>query len=144
MEGDDFFGREKEIRLANRLLDNGHSLLLSAPRRIGKSSLAKKLIEEKRRKGWKCVYIDLEETITEDGFLRLVIDAFRKNGIWEQVSKGLASVLDKIEKVSVGPVEFGIGKSGEQEDLYQGLKRLFRHDEDSFVVVDDRTRIGGI
>ena len=29
VEGDDFFGREKEIRLANRLLDSGHSLLLS-------------------------------------------------------------------------------------------------------------------
>ena len=69
--------------------------------------MAKKLIEEKRRKGWKCVYIDLEETITEDGFLRLVIDAFRKNGIWEQVSKRLTSVLDKIDKVSVGLVEFG-------------------------------------
>ena len=144
VEGDDFFGREKEIRLANRLLDNGHSLLLSAPRRIGKSSLAKKLIEEKRRKGWKCVYIDLEETITEDGFLRLVIDAFRKNGIWEQVSKRLTSVLDKIDKVSVGPVEFGIGKSGEQEDLYQGLKRSFRHDEDSFIVVDELTLFLGL
>lgn len=38
VEGDDFFGREKEIRKANRLLDNNHSLLLSAPRRIGESS----------------------------------------------------------------------------------------------------------
>ncbi len=48
VEGDDFFGREKEIQKANRLLDSSHSLLLSAPRRIGKSSLAKRLIEEKR------------------------------------------------------------------------------------------------
>lgn len=49
VEGEDFFGRTKEIRQANRLLDSGHSLLLSAPRRIGKSSLAKRLIEEKSR-----------------------------------------------------------------------------------------------
>ena len=59
VEGDDFFGREKEIHKANRLLDSSHSLLLSAPRRIGKSSLAKRLIEEKKNHGWKCVYIDL-------------------------------------------------------------------------------------
>ena len=33
VEGEDFFGREKEIRKANKLLDSNHSLLLSAPRR---------------------------------------------------------------------------------------------------------------
>lgn len=58
VEGDDFFGREKEIKKSNRLLDSNHSLLLSAPRRIGKSSFAKRLIEEKKNQRWKCVYID--------------------------------------------------------------------------------------
>lgn len=92
VEGEDFFGRKEEIRKANKLLDNHHSLLLSAPRRIGKSSLAKRLIEEKKRQGWKCVYIDLEETTTEEGFLRLVIEAFKKNGIWKQMAEGITSI----------------------------------------------------
>lgn len=148
VEGDDFFGREKEIRQANRLLDRNHSLLLSAPRRIGKSSLAKRLIEEKKGQGWKCVYIDLEETTTEEGFLRLVIEAFKNNGIWKQfaegMSKGLASVLDRIEKVSVGPVDFNIGKKEEQEDLYKNLKELIKHEEDTFIVVDELTLFLGI
>ncbi len=148
VEGDDFFGREKEIRQANRLLDRNHSLLLSAPRRIGKSSLAKRLIEEKKAQGWKCVYIDLEETTTEEGFLRLVIEAFKNNGIWKQfaegMSKGLASVLDRIEKVSVGPVDFNIGKKEEQEDLYKNLKELIKHEEDTFIVVDELTLFLGI
>lgn len=148
VEGEDFFGREKEIRQANRLLDKNHSLLLSAPRRIGKSSLAKRLIEEKKAQGWKCVYIDLEETTTEEGFLRLVIEAFKKNDIWKQfaegMSKGLASVLDRIEKVSVGPVDFNIGKKEEQEDLYKNLKELVKHEEDTFIVVDELTLFLGI
>ena len=148
VEGDDFFGRTKEIRAANRLLDKGHSLLLSAPRRIGKSSFAKKLIEVKKNEGWKCVYIDLEETATEDGFLRLVINAFDKNGLWNQVvsgiSKGLVSVLEKIEKVSVGPVEFNIEKREQQEDLYKNLKELVRHDKDTLIVVDELTLFLGI
>lgn len=143
VEGDDFFGREKEIQKANKLLDSSHSLLLSAPRRIGKSSLAKRLIEEKKNQGWKCVYIDLEETTTEEGFLNLVIEAFCKNGIWKQVaegmSKGLASVLESIEKISLGPVQFDFGKKEEQEDLYKNLKELIRHDEDTFIVVDELT-----
>ena len=148
VEGEDFFGREKEIRNANRLLDRNHSLLLSAPRRIGKSSLAKRLIEEKQNQGWKCVYIDLEETITEDGFLRLVIEAFKKNGVWKQfsegMSKGLVSVLDRIEKISFGGVDFNIGKREEQEDLYKNLKELIKHDEETFIVVDELTLFLGI
>lgn len=149
VEGEDFFGREKEIRKANRLLDSNHSLLLSAPRRIGKSSLAKRLIEEKKQQGWKCVYIDLEETTTEEGFLRLVIEAFLKNGIWKQftegMSKGLTSVLDRIEKVTIGGVvDFKIGKREEQEDLYKNLKDLIKHDEDTFIVVDELTLFLGI
>lgn len=143
VEGDDFFGREKEIQKANKLLDSSHSLLLSAPRRIGKSSLAKRLIEEKKNQDWKCVYIDLEETTTEDGFLNLVIEAFCKNGIWKQVaegmSKGLASVLESIEKISLGPVQFNFAKKEGQEDLYKNLKELIRHDEDTFIVVDELT-----
>lgn len=51
VEGKDFYGREKELGIANRLLDSGHSLLLSAPRRIGKSSFAKRLIEDKKSAG---------------------------------------------------------------------------------------------
>lgn len=143
VEGDDFFGREKEIQKANKLLDSSHSLLLSAPRRIGKSSLAKRLIEEKKNQRWKCVYIDLEETTTEDGFHNLVIEAFCKNGIWKQVaegmSKGLASVLESIEKISLGPVQFNFAKKEDQEDLYKNLKELIRHDEDTFIVVDELT-----
>lgn len=143
VEGDDFFGREKEIQKANKLLNSSHSLLLSAPRRIGKSSLAKRLIEEKKNQRWKCVYIDLEETTTEDGFLNLVIEAFCKNGIWKQVaegmSKGLASVLESIEKISLGPVQFNFAKKEDQEDLYKNLKELIRHDEDTFIVVDELT-----
>lgn len=148
VEGEDFFGREKEISKANRLLESNHSLLLSAPRRIGKSSLAKRLIEEKKEQGWKCAYIDLEEITTEDGFLRLVIEAFKKNGIWKQfaegMSKGLASFLDRIEKISVGPIDFNIGKTEEQEDLYKNLKELIRHDENTFIVVDELTLFLGI
>ncbi len=148
VEGEDFFGREKEIYQANRFLDSNHSLLLSAPRRIGKSSLAKRLIEKKKQQGWKCVYIDLEETTTEEGFLRLVIETFKENDIWKQLaedmSKGLVSILDKIEKVSLGPVALNIGKREEQEDLYKNLKELIKHDENSFIVVDELTLFLGI
>ena len=143
VEGDNFYGREKELRSANRLLDSGHSLLLSAPRRIGKSSLAKRVIDDKQRQGWKCVYIDLEQTTTEEGFLRLVIEHFSQNQIWKQIaegmSQGIKALLDRVQKVSIGSIGIELAKREHQEDLYKILYEALRHDEDCFIVVDELT-----
>lgn len=100
--------------------------------------MAKYLIEKKKNQRWKCVYIDQDETITEDGFLNLVIEAFCKNGIWKQavkgMSKGLASVLESIEKISLGLVQFDFLEKEDQENF---LKELIRLDEETFIVVDE-------
>ena len=43
--GEDFYGRIEELSRAHRYLDSNHSLVLSAPRRIGKSSFPKRLLK---------------------------------------------------------------------------------------------------
>lgn len=148
VEGKDFYGREKELEIANRLLDSGHSLLLSAPRRIGKSSFAKRLIEDKKAQGWKCVYIDLEQTTTEDGFLYLIIEYFEMNHVWRQKTDGMLqgakAILDRINKISIGPVGFDLSSPERKEDLYKSLKELIRHDEETFIVVDELTLFLGV
>lgn len=148
VEGKDFYGREKELGIANRLLDSGHSLLLSAPRRIGKSSFAKRLIEDKKAQGWKCVYIDLEQTTTEDGFLYLIIEYFERNHVWRQKTDGMLqgakAILDRINKISIGPVGFDLSSPERKEDLYKSLKELIRHDEETFIVVDELTLFLGV
>ena len=148
VEGKDFYGRKKELGIANRLLDSGHSLLLSAPRRIGKSSLAKRLIEDKKAQGWKCVYIDLEQTTTEDGFLNLIIEHFERNHVWRQITDGMLqgarAILDRINKISIGPVGFDLSSPEKKEDLYKSLKELIRHDEETFIVVDELTLFLGV
>ena len=148
VEGEDFYGRKKELGIANRLLDSGHSLLLSAPRRIGKSSLAKRLIEDKKAQGWKCVYIDLEQTTTEDGFLNLIIEHFEKNHVWKQITDGMIqgakAILERINKITIGPVGFDLSSAEKKENLYKSLNDLIRHDEDTFIVVDELTLFLGV
>jgi AAA+ ATPase superfamily predicted ATPase len=148
VEGDDFFGRTKELKQANRLLDSDHSLLLSAPRRIGKSSFAKRLIKEKTQCGWKCIYIDLEEENTEEGFIRQIIDAFTEGNIWKQItdgmSKGVSSLLKRIDKVSIGPFDINLIKNEAPDDFYKNLKDSICHDQDVFIVVDELTLFLGI
>lgn len=143
VEGEDFYGREKELGLANRYLNSDHSLLLSAPRRIGKSSFAKRLLVEKAEDGWKCVYVDLEQTTTEDGFLSLIIECFEKNQVWKQVAEemvqGVKALLERIHKISIGPVGIDLSSVEKKEDLYKTLQEMIRHDENTFIVVDELT-----
>ena len=53
VEGNDFYGREKDLKYAweNHIL-KGASLLLSAPRRVVKSSFSKKMLKTAEAKGW--------------------------------------------------------------------------------------------
>lgn len=143
VEGKDFYGRERELKIANRLLDAGNSLLLAAPRRIGKSSFAKKLLSQKSREGWKCVYIDLEETQTEYDFLELLIGAIDENNLWKDVAsattKTLKGILGRIKTLKVGPVSIDVTSSETHTDLYQTLKEAIDHNTKSLIVIDELT-----
>ena len=74
VEGDNFFGREKELKYAWNHIRKGNSLILSAPRRVGKSSFAKKLLEIAKGEKWNTLEINLEEIKSEEGFVKLFIE----------------------------------------------------------------------
>lgn len=93
--GDDFYGRVNELARAHQYLDSNHSLVLSAPRRIGKSSFAKRLIEDKKSVGWNCVYIDLEGVRTQDEFLQILINKFDKSGIWTEAINMAGGIVNR-------------------------------------------------
>ena len=56
--GEDFFGREVELRKAESLIRD-NNLMLAAPRRVGKTSFARRLIDTLSSKGWNTIFIDL-------------------------------------------------------------------------------------
>ncbi|HMB68770.1 MAG TPA: hypothetical protein VKU85_05640, partial [bacterium] len=63
--GDDFFNRDREFEELGDLLERGAHVLVTAPRRIGKSSL---LLEVGRRvEGrYAFLYVDVQSSTTED------------------------------------------------------------------------------
>lgn len=144
--GDDFYGRIDELSQAHQKLDSGHSLVLSAPRRIGKSSFAKRLVKEKREQGWKCVEIDLEKTQSESQFLHTLIAEFEQSGIWSKAAKTagsiLSGVLDSIK--SIGPVNVELGNLIPSKDLYSSLSGLIDHTQDTLIVIDELTLFLGV
>ncbi|MGM9740765.1 MAG: hypothetical protein ACI3ZP_09200, partial [Candidatus Cryptobacteroides sp.] len=63
--GANFYGRTSELEEALSLMEQGNSLLLASPRRVGKSSFSKKLIELSEDRGYRSVYLDLQGVSNE-------------------------------------------------------------------------------
>lgn len=139
--GDDFYGREQELKKAHRYLNERQSLLLSAPRRIGKSSLAKRLINDKTNQGWKCVYIDLQGIATKEAFLRKLIDSFTGVGLMEKAGAKtmdfLEATFNKIKGINFGEFKIDLNSQGQLESLFNRLADLFNHDNDTLIVIDE-------
>ena len=57
--GDDLFGREQELAHIWQMLERGAHVLMTAPRRVGKTSLMREL-ERDPRDGWIVAYADVE------------------------------------------------------------------------------------
>ncbi len=139
--GNDFFGRTKEIAKATRYLDEKQSLLLSAPRRIGKSSLAKKLIANKVIEGWKCVYIDLQGVASTEDFLRILIDSFTGAGIMQKTQKKvkdfISSVFTVTDNIELGPLKINLAHPLSAETIYNRMSHIFAHQQDCLIVIDE-------
>lgn len=59
VEGDNFYGRERELkRMAEKLKNKKASVFIPGPRRIGKTSLVKEFIRKNRHK-YRFIYFDL-------------------------------------------------------------------------------------
>lgn len=98
VEGDDFFDREIELELLEECVRDGTHTLLTAQRRIGKTSLVRELL---RRLGetneFETVFVDLEGARNAaDAVVELSIRAKSVRGVWNQIKSNFASLLKEV------------------------------------------------
>ena len=94
---DNFFGRDKEIKLGLSKLKNGNSLILSAPRRVGKTSFSKKMIELLENDDWLGIYINMEHLRDEmELYNELADKLYEKRGRYEKISRGTKQLLEQV------------------------------------------------
>src|SRR4051812_45107238 len=67
----------ERANLRQRLL-SGASILMLAPRRIGKTWLLRRVEEDMAAEGWLCIPVDVEGKRTEDEFLLELCTAIEK------------------------------------------------------------------
>lgn len=102
VSGEQFWDRETELALFIERLQEGAHLLLTAPRRIGKTSLLK---ETSRRlsEDWICLYIDLQKAESAaDAVVELSLAAHDHKPVWRRMAEVFPNVLkDVIESVRI-------------------------------------------
>jgi len=108
VRGVNFFNRDEETKELTWLLDENNSVLLVAPRRVGKTSLVRETFRrmEKRKKDF-LIYIDVEDCRTPSDLIVALGIEIHKHARLQNVLSKAFQLLERVEKVSVGGA-FGI------------------------------------
>ncbi|GBU29467.1 hypothetical protein R84B8_03032 [Treponema sp. R8-4-B8] len=140
VEGSDFYGREKELKYAWEYhISKGVSLLLSAPRRVGKTSFSKKMLKYAEKNGWKTLYLDLEGIITENEFVRLFKEELRSETWWNKAGNAILKIFESIEELKIAGSEISFNIKVWRSDTYGKIKQLIESTEKVLIVIDELT-----
>ncbi len=110
VEGDRFFDRETDLAaLAERVRDGTHTLV-TAQRRMGKTSLVRELLRRLGEKGeFETVFVDVEGADTaSDAIAEIGTGSIPVQGAWRRIVAGFGNVLretgDRIDELSVADI----------------------------------------
>ncbi len=139
--GKDFWNRTDEIEDIWKAIDSGSHILISAPRRVGKTSIMYKVVDEPKS-GYIPIYINTESADTQQEFWQKLFHALVEedfvNGLkahskmfWNQLK------AIKIKKISANGVEFG---DGAELDFIEAFKQFIKDLESNkklLVMIDE-------
>ncbi|OJW73967.1 AAA family ATPase [Spirosoma sp. 48-14] len=145
VEDEDFFDRKIELAEAWDLLQSGNHLLISAPRRVGKTSLVRRLVKDAHGVDWKSLFINVEGEENEIGFVRLFDEGLKEQAHWfkkakDTTFKKLGDLLQslelevKAEDIGSMTVKWNQAKTA---DLKTQLLDLLRDMNDGLIVIDE-------
>ena len=110
VDGDRFFDREAELDVLRARVQNGTHTLLTAQRRMGKTSLVRELLRRLAAEGrFETVFVDLEDVRTAaDAVVEIGVESRHVRGAWDRIKSGFANVLrgidDRIDTLEVAEV----------------------------------------
>ncbi|MCB9739758.1 MAG: hypothetical protein H6747_10860 [Deltaproteobacteria bacterium] len=109
-EGDAFFNRDREQEDFWRLISDNH-VVLSGPRRLGKTSLLQRLADTSEGQGWLAKLVDVQDVTDVAGFLDALDRAIPERTLWAWLKRQgdrTRAHLGRVRKVEVkAPDELG-------------------------------------
>lgn len=149
VEDDDFFDRPRDLARLQRNLANGANILLTAPRRVGKTSLVLRLGELERMAGRCAVFLNVEGCHDELAFAEKLVDALRESGLQPELLNRVSLVFRKTRETLRGlklgaagvDVEMGSSDDPDHGTLSRAIESIFRRIENDgnpvLVVIDE-------
>lgn len=138
VEGEDFFNRESEVAAVWESLEQGNHVLLLAPRRVGKTSLALRVGEQALASGWRFAFVDVQRDRDELSLLGDLLETLKSAGlklpmlgrVTHAISWARRSLKGRVEGGGMA-IEIG-GEDGQEGATLEALvDQLFKELEDS-------------
>ncbi|MDE0433051.1 MAG: ATP-binding protein [Bryobacterales bacterium] len=111
VDGDRFFDREIELEALEERVRDGNHTLLTAQRRMGKTSLVRELLRRVGETGaFETVFVDLEAAgDSADAIAEIGVEARPLRGAWDRIKDDFANFLqdagDRLEELAVADVK---------------------------------------
>lgn len=98
VSGESFCDREEESAELIRAIQNGQNVVLYSPRRFGKTSLIRRVLDQAAAQGILTLYVDLYPAISKQKFLEIYAGALARtlSGSVESISRALRALLPKL------------------------------------------------
>ena len=95
VEGDRFFDRETELEVLTERVRDGTHTLLTAQRRMGKTSLVREVLRRLKDEGrFETIFVDLEGAFTPaDAISEIGFQSRSARGVWGRIKSLFANVL---------------------------------------------------
>ena len=143
VDGDRFFNREADIaELEGRVRDGTHTLL-TAQRRMGKTSLVRELLRRLRETGEAGgLFVDLEDARDPaDAIVAIGLQTKSMRSVWQRFRETAATSLQHVEDVQVSELRIGLraainsGNWKQKGDVL--FKALADHDKRVVLAIDE-------
>ena len=116
VSGDDFFDRERELRLLESRVRDGNHVLLTGQRRMGKTSIARELGRRLESEGWTSLFTDVEDAVGPEDVIADIAQAVHPiRSISSRFAATMGRWLDEnVEEISASDfrVKIRAGMSG--------------------------------
>lgn len=143
VEGNDFYGRERELELALKRIQN-NNLMLAAPRRVGKTSFAKMFLSQMRDCGWDGIFVDLEGLSDIPSFFKAIHQLLMEMpnvSRSQQVMNYMKSHMPNIDlSANIVGVEAKISLARQMSDGFDNLLSILKEiGKPTVIILDEMT-----
>lgn len=141
VRGDNFWDRKNELEDIWDAVESGSHILISAPRRVGKTSIMYK-VKDEPKENFIPIYIDTESADSENEFWQKLFHALKDDEFTNKLKSFSKTCWEKIqnikiEKITVSGVVFGDGEILDYKESFKRLVKDLDGDKKIIIMIDE-------